>query len=107
MPGDPFYSSPEWRDLRRRALKRDHYRCVLCGAGLRKPGSSRVDHIESRRRRPDLALVLINLRSLCATCDNRQSREKLEHRNGPRFERVDADGMTAAWRDEERSTEVE
>jgi len=101
MPGDPFYATAEWRDLRRQALKRDRYRCVLCGADLRKLGSSRVDHIESRRRRPDLALVLANVRSLCAPCDNRQSREKLEHRDGPRFERVDADGLTAAWRTDE------
>jgi 5-methylcytosine-specific restriction enzyme A len=98
VPGDPFYASPAWRTLRRQALKRDRYRCVLCGADLRKLGASRVDHIEPRGRRPELALVLANLRSLCAPCDNRQSREKLEHRDGPRFERVDADGMTAAWR---------
>jgi 5-methylcytosine-specific restriction endonuclease McrA len=103
MPGDPFYSTPEWRDLRRRALKRDRYRCVLCEADLRKLGSSRVDHILSRRARPDLALVLGNLRSLCAPCDNRQAVEKLEHRHGPRFERVDESGMTAAWRSEDES----
>jgi 5-methylcytosine-specific restriction endonuclease McrA len=103
MSGDPFYSTPEWRDLRRRALKRDRYRCVLCAADLRKLGSSRVDHILSRRARPDLALVLANLRSLCASCDNRQSREKLEHQHGPRFERVDTDGLTAAWRDDPAS----
>ena len=100
MPGDAFYHTPEWRELRRRALKRDHYRCVLCGASLRKIGSSRVDHIAPRRARPDLALVLANLRSLCAPCDNRQSVEKLERPNGPRRERVDADGLTTAWRDD-------
>jgi 5-methylcytosine-specific restriction enzyme A len=100
MPGDPFYATAEWRTLRRQALKRDRYRCVLCKADLRKLGTSRVDHIEPRRRRPDLALALTNVRSLCAPCDNRQSREKLEHRDRPRFERVDADGMTAAWRDD-------
>jgi len=103
MPGDPFYATIAWRTMRRQALKRDRYRCVLCGADLRKLGTSRVDHIEPRGRRPDLALSLPNLRSLCAACDNRQSREKLEHRNGPRFERVDASGFTAAWRDDELS----
>jgi 5-methylcytosine-specific restriction endonuclease McrA len=103
MPGDPFYQSKPWRELRRQALKRDRYRCVMCGADLRKLGSSRVDHILSRKRRPDLALVLGNLRSLCAPCDNRQAVEKLEHRHGPRFERVDTDGFTAAWHDDPAS----
>lgn len=102
MPGDTFYQSTEWRALRRQALKRDRYRCVLCGGDLRKLGSSRVDHIKPRRQWPELALVLANLRSLCAACDNRQSREKLEHRHGPLRERVDESGMTAAWRAEEK-----
>ena len=100
MPGDPFYATAEWRALRSKALKRDRYTCQMCTADLRKLGSSRVDHIKSRRQRPDLSLVLSNLRSLCVACDNRQSREKLEHRDGPRFERVDASGMTAAWQHE-------
>jgi len=103
MPGDTFYSTPAWRALRRQALKRDRYQCVLCRADLRKLGSSRVDHIKPRRRWPELALVLANLRSLCATCDNRQSREKLEHPHGPRRERVDESGATAAWRAEDES----
>jgi 5-methylcytosine-specific restriction enzyme A len=103
VPGDPFYATAEWRDLRRRALKRDRYCCVLCGADVRKLGASRVDHKLSRRARPDLALVLANLRTLCATCDNRQSREKLEHPHAPRRERVDESGMTAAWRLEDES----
>ncbi len=103
MPGDPFYQAPAWRELRKRALKRDRYRCVLCGADLRKLGTSRVDHILPRRRRPDLELVLSNLRSLCAPCDNQQAVEKLEHLHGPHFERVDELGQTAAWRDESAS----
>lgn len=105
MPGDAFYQSPEWRALRKLALKRDHYRCVLCGASLLKLGRSRVDHILPRRARPDLALVLANLRSLCSLCDNRQSVEKLEHRYGPRRERVDANGLTAAWQQDPSSRE--
>jgi 5-methylcytosine-specific restriction endonuclease McrA len=100
MPGDAFYQSSAWRALRQQALRRDRWCCVLCGASLRKPNSPRVDHIAPRRARPDLALVLANLRSLCPSCDNQQSIEKHEHEHGPRRERVDADGLTAAWRDE-------
>lgn len=99
MPGDPFYSLPAWRALRAKALRRDGWRCTICRADVRKLGTSRVDHVLSRRARPDLALALANLRTLCAACDNRQSQEKLEHRDAPRYERVDADGLTAAWRE--------
>jgi 5-methylcytosine-specific restriction protein A len=99
MPGDLFYSSAAWRELRRKALKRDGYRCTLCRADVRKLGASRVDHVKSRRTRPDLALVLANLRTLCVTCDNQQQIAKKERRHGPAFERVDADGLTDAWRE--------
>lgn len=100
MPGDAFYKAPAWRELRRKALWRDHFRCVLCGADVRKLGTSRVDHVKSRRTRPDLALVLANLRTLCVTCDNQQQLAKQERRHGPAFEQVDADGLTDAWRND-------
>lgn len=100
MPGDPFYQSPEWRAIRRQALKRDRYRCVMCRADLAKLRASRVDHILPRRQFPALALSLANLRSLCPTCDNRQAQEKFERMQGPRFVRVDSTGQTAAWKAE-------
>jgi len=100
MPCDPFYSLPAWRTIRRQVLKRDRYACVMCRADVRKLGASRVDHILSRRKFPALALTLGNLRTLCAACDNRQQLERDERRDAPRFERVDASGMTAAWRKE-------
>jgi len=76
MPNDPFYRSKAWLGVRAQALKRDGYRCVICGADVRGKGQSRVDHIEPRRLRPDLALALSNLRTLCPTCDNQGHREK-------------------------------
>lgn len=72
MPGDPFYQCAEWQALRLQALRRDRWRCVLCGASVATRGQSRVDHIQPRRVRPDLALVLSNLRTLCARCDNQR-----------------------------------
>jgi hypothetical protein len=71
-----FYSSTEWATLRRRALERDRWRCVLCGANLHGFGRSRVDHIRPRDKAPELALVLENLRSLCPACDNARHAEK-------------------------------
>jgi 5-methylcytosine-specific restriction endonuclease McrA len=98
MPGDSFYSSAEWRTARRAALKRDRYRCVICRADVAKLGTSRVDHILPRKRFPRLALSLSNLRTLCARCDTIQALERLERKDAPRFERVDENGETAAWR---------
>lgn len=64
MPGDPYYSSKAWRELRRRVLERDGYRCCVPGCPFE---ATLVDHIVSRRRGgPDAPH---NLRSLCAAHD--------------------------------------
>jgi len=93
---DPFYTAPAWRALRRAALRRDGYRCVVCDCDVSAPGAARVDHIKTRRERPDLALVLANVRTLCPEHDNQAHREKGQG-GGPRVERFvlrgcDADG---------------
>lgn len=75
-PPDPFYSSAAWRDLRKRALVIAGHRCAWCGVDVRAFKASRVDHIRPRRAAPHLALVLANLRVLCASCDNRRHAEK-------------------------------
>lgn len=60
---DSFYASAEWSVLRQAALKRDGHSCVLCGSR-----GFIVDHIVSRRSGgPD---NLLNLRTLCRSCDN-------------------------------------
>lgn len=73
---DPFYNTPQWRALRKQALIRDCYRCVVCQRDVHHKGQSRVDHIVSRRQRPDLSLVLSNVRTLCPSCDNKRHAEK-------------------------------
>lgn len=73
---DPFYSSREWKDMRYRALARDGYCCTNCGVSVRGKGQSRVDHIKPKKTHPELALVLTNLRTLCAACDNARHAEK-------------------------------
>lgn len=98
MPGDPFYSTSEWRALRLQALRRARYCCEVCGVSVRKKGASRVDHIKPRRQHPALALVLSNLRVKCAKCDNRGAVWKGE-RGRARFEAVGLDGLPDSWRD--------
>jgi 5-methylcytosine-specific restriction endonuclease McrA len=89
-----FYDTPAWKAARRAALKRDGYRCVVCGCDISGVGQSRVDHIKPLRTHPELALSLANLRSLCATHDNQGHREKGS--GGParveRFGGCDANG---------------
>jgi 5-methylcytosine-specific restriction endonuclease McrA len=91
----PFLWSPAWRALRLVALRRDGYRCVICGGDVSAPGRARIDHIVPTRVRPDLRLTLSNTRSLCARCDNQSHREKggtpTRARTGERVERMGAD----------------
>ncbi len=77
MPSDPFYRSPEWQALRKKAIRRDGWQCQHCGVMVRggRMGESRpyVDHIKARRHAPELELELLNLQVLCAACHNRKS----------------------------------
>ena len=59
-----FHHSPRWRGLRLEAKRRDGWRCVRC----RSKVGLEVDHIQPVERRPDLALVLDNLQTLCKAC---------------------------------------
>jgi 5-methylcytosine-specific restriction endonuclease McrA len=70
MPGDPYYRTPEWRQLRTAALKRDRFTCTVPGC---KEKATHVDHITSRRNGGTNTLG--NLRSLCTIHDG-QVKEK-------------------------------
>jgi hypothetical protein len=87
MPGNPFYQSTFWRDLRSRRLKLDGYCCAVPGCGQR---ARFVDHVEARPfvPHPCDADRLDNLRSLCAGHDaqvKEQRRGQAARRNGGRF----------------------
>lgn len=79
---DPFYKTALWRRARRQALERDMFICVDCMAAFRRREISAprpatvVHHIKPRSERPDLALVLENLISLCDACHNKRHPEK-------------------------------
>ena len=78
----PFYHSAAWKRARALALQRDHGMCQDCmdrlraGYGIKPRRAPMVHHIIPLEERPDLALNLDNLRSLCNECHNRQHPEK-------------------------------
>lgn len=84
MPAEPFYHTTAWKKVRALALMRDHGMCVDCmkefGAGYGKKPSraTTVHHIIPYKERPDLALCLDNLVSLCDACHNKRHPEKAQ-----------------------------
>ena len=76
MPGDPFYSTPEWRKLRakvRTKWVRDQRPCPWCGKPIQRGEKTIVDHHLPRKDRPDLALVEANLVLLHHVCHSRKT----------------------------------
>jgi 5-methylcytosine-specific restriction endonuclease McrA len=66
---DAYYGGAAWKALREQCLKRDRYACTQCGAsgaGVRLI----ADHIIERKLGG--ADALHNLRTLCASCDNKR-----------------------------------
>ena len=64
-----FLQTPEWRRVRYDALRANDGRCELCGRNKHQlpPGEYlTVDHVQSRKARPDLALEVTNLAVLCS-----------------------------------------
>lgn len=94
MPG--FYSTPQWRAVRLKALQRAGWCCEVCGTSVRAKGASRVDHRQPLRHHPELALALGNLVVKCARCDNRGAVWKGERPQKSRFEAVGVDGLPIA-----------
>lgn len=91
MPSDPYYSTKEWKALRRECLKRDGYRCTVVGCASTHRLSA--DHIISRRKGGSDALH--NLRTLCGVHDAqlKESATGQRRSNGkPRIIGYDAQG---------------
>jgi 5-methylcytosine-specific restriction enzyme A len=63
---DPYYLTPEWRELRRQTLERDRGVCTVPGCGR---AAVVADHIVARKAGG--ADALHNTRSLCRLHDNR------------------------------------
>ncbi|MEA4928576.1 MAG: HNH endonuclease signature motif containing protein [Candidatus Limiplasma sp.] len=81
---DPFYRTRAWEQVREAAMQRDHGMCVECMAeyercdGVRPRPATLVHHVIPRSERPDLALALDNLESLCADHHAKKHPEKGE-----------------------------
>ena len=79
---NPFYHTKAWKRARAEALRRDRGMCSDCmdriraGYGIKPRRAVVVHHIQPIEERPDLALTLSNLRSLCEICHNRAHPEK-------------------------------
>ncbi len=84
----PFYHRAAWKRVRRMALERDCGMCQDCmkrlrdGYGMHPNRATMVHHIEPVENRPDLALDLDNLVSLCEACHNQRHPEKGGDRSG-------------------------
>jgi 5-methylcytosine-specific restriction endonuclease McrA len=64
-----FLQTPEWRRIRYDVLRANDGRCELCGRSkhqLPEGEYLNVDHIHSRKARPDLAVEITNLAVLCS-----------------------------------------
>lgn len=64
-----FYNSARWRRLRAAKLSASPL-CEPCRASGRITKAVQVHHVEARKARPDLMLVMSNLQSVCIPCHN-------------------------------------
>lgn len=90
----PFYHSSEWKRVRAAALERDAGMCCDCmdrfraGYGNKPNRATIVHHLQSIEERPELALSLENLRSLCEDCHNKRHPEKGRRQAKPRHTKM-------------------
>jgi 5-methylcytosine-specific restriction endonuclease McrA len=75
----PFYKSKPWRVLRQEALERDNYECQVCKKRGKYSRAQNVHHLKEVKMRPDLALTLDNLESVCIRCHNEIHDKRLKN----------------------------
>lgn len=79
---NPFYNRAAWKDVAARRRIMDLHLCVDCVERFERGGSegvrdaAMVHHVLPLDQRPDLALDIHNLRSLCNACHNKRHPEK-------------------------------
>jgi 5-methylcytosine-specific restriction enzyme A len=80
-----FYKGRDWMSLRLAALSRDNHECQNCKAKGKYRKADCVHHMREVKDRPDLALRLDNLKSLCNSCHNEvHERDNIWELNKPK-----------------------
>ena len=69
-----FYKSYAWKKLRAAKYRRNP-NCERCAKDGRETPTETIHHIQERLIRPDLALDMNNLESLCHSCHNREHKK--------------------------------
>lgn len=80
-----FYNSSLWEHKREEALDRDNNECQKCKDKGLYGKAQCVHHKEHVRKRPELALTLKNLISLCNSCHDVEHPEKLRNKPKPQL----------------------
>lgn len=70
IKSEDFLKSYEWRTVRMQVIKKYGTTCMCCGATPDMGAVMNVDHIKSRKKYPELALVFDNLQVLCGACNH-------------------------------------
>lgn len=80
-----FYHSQPWYKARQQRLRLDHYECQVCKARGKHTHATTVHHIQHVKAKPELALDLNNLETICRADHNIEHPEKLAQFNKPKF----------------------
>ena len=67
-----FYSSPEWKLIRRQVIQEEGRTCGVCGRHIRVERDLTIDHKNPRSKHPTLSLERSNLRVVCRGCNSRK-----------------------------------
>jgi 5-methylcytosine-specific restriction enzyme A len=66
-------ATQRWRAIRQIVLRRDNYKCVICGA----VGRLEIDHIKPVRDCPELSYDIDNCQALCVSCHSAKTRAEV------------------------------
>ncbi|NRT70026.1 HNH endonuclease [Clostridium beijerinckii] len=80
-----LYNNSLWQYVRSKALERDNNECQKCKSKGIYSKAQCVHHKEHVRKRPELALTLDNLISLCNSCHDEEHPEKLNNKPKPQL----------------------
>lgn len=72
-PPTNFYQRQEWFAIRYLVMQRDRFECVACGKSKKHGVKIHVDHIKPLSIYPEMALSMINLQTMCNTCNEGKS----------------------------------